>query len=309
MSYTGIDVSKASLDIHIRPEGVQWTTKNDAEGIVEMLSRLQSFQVDLVVMEATGGLEQEAANLLVAAGYPVAVVNPRQIRDFAKSTGKLAKSDKLDAGVIAHYAEAIKPANRHVVDVQGKALQELGRRRKQVVEMITIEKNRSKTVHDKVLESIHGHLSWLEKELQDIDHELKDEIENHPEWHEKNEILRSVPGVGPVTSIVLLSSMPELGKVNRKEIAALAGLAPYNRDSGTMQRKRVVWGGRAEVRSVLHMATLSAIRYNPKIKSFFESLTKAGKAFKVAMTACSRKLLTILNKMIHDRAMWQMAQV
>jgi transposase len=307
MSYVGIDVSKASLDIHIRPDGKQWRTSNDAEGIIELLSRLQSSQVDLVVMEATGGLEQGAANLLVAAGYAVAVVNPRQIKDFAKSTGKLAKSDKLDASVIAHYAEAIRPQHRHVVDEQGKALQELGRRRKQVVEMITVEKNRSGTAKGKVLESIHAHIVWLEKELKDIDQELKDEIKNHPEWQAKNEILRSVPGVGPVTTIVLLSSMPELGKVNRKEIAALAGLAPYNRDSGTMQGKRAVWGGRAEVRSVLYMATLSAIRFNPKIKSFFESLTKAGKVFKVAMTACSRKLLTILNKMIHDGTVWQMA--
>lgn len=307
MSYVGVYVSKASLDIHIRPEGMQWQTRNDAEGIVGMLSRLQSFQVDLVVMEATGGREQETANLLVAAGYRLAVVNPRQIKDFGKSTGKLAKSDKLDASVIAHYAEAIKPAIQHVVDKQGKALQELGRRRKQLVEMITAEKNRSGTAKSKVLESIHAHIAWLKKELNEIDDELEDEIKKHPEWREKDEILRSVPGVGPVTSIVLISSMPELGKVNRKEIAALAGLAPYNRDSGRMQGKRVVWGGRADVRSVLYMATLSAIRFNPKIKSFFERLTREGKAFKVAMRACSRKLLTILNKMIHDRTVWQMA--
>jgi len=306
MSYIGIDVSKDTLEVHARPEGTKWSVRNDKVGLTTLLKALKKLAVELVVMEATGGLEQEAADKLVKAGYGVAIVNPRQIKDFAKSTGKLAKGDALDAGVIAHYAEAIKPEHRHVVDEAGKALRELVRRRKQVVEMMAAEKNRSATAKGKVLGSIRAHIHWLQKELEDIDCDLKGEIKDQPEWREKDEILRSVPGVGPVTSIVLLSSLPELGCVNRKEIAALAGLAPFNRDSGTIHGKRVVWGGRADVRAILFMATMSATRCNPKIKDYYERLIKAGKEFKVAMTACSRKLLTILNKMIHDKTLWQM---
>lgn len=304
MSYIGIDVSKDTLEVHVRPEGTQWNTTNDKHGLITLVKTLKKCEVELIVMEATGGLEQEAADKLAKAGFGVAIVNPRQVKDFAKSTGKLAKSDKLDAGVIAHYAEAIKPEHRHVVDKVGQALKELVRRRRQVVDMIAAEKNRSVTAKGKALESIRSHIRWLQKELEEIDRDLEGEIKDQPEWKEKDEILRSVPGVGPVTSVVLLSSVTELGSVNRKEIAALAGLAPFNQDSGTMHGKRAVWGGRADVRSIMYMATLSAIRCNPKIKEFYDRLVKAGKAFKLAMTACSRKLLTILNKMIHDRTVW-----
>ena len=305
MSYIGIDVSKDTVDVQVRPEGSTCTLENVEKSLSKWIKTLNKIKVDLIVLEATGGYERKAVRLLLAAGYRVAVVNPRQVRDFAKSTGRLAKTDGIDAGVLAHYAEAIKPEPRPSINEDQERLQRLVSRRGQVIEMLTAEKNRSKLSEGQILKRIKVHIRWLQTELEAIDEELQDEIKNHPDLKEKDEILQSTPGVGPITSCVLLAALPELGAVNRKEIAALVGLAPYNRDSGKMKGQRTVWGGRQKVRAVLYMSTLTATRWNPKIKVFYERLRGAGKTAKEALTACARKLLTILNAMMKTQTRWQ----
>jgi transposase len=303
--FVGIDVAKDHLDIAVRPNGGEWTIPNDESSAMELAKRLKEIQPEVVVLEATGGYEMTAATSLAAAGLSVAVINPRQARDFAKSTGKLAKTDKLDAQVLAHFAEAIRPEVRFLSDEQSQKLQALVTRRRQLIEMLVAEKNRSPKSHKSTQKRIQEHISWLEKELDDLDQDMRKFIQESPLWRQKDQLLQSVPGIGPITSSVLLASLPELGSLDRKKIAALVGLAPFNRDSGNMRGKRSVWGGRAHVRSIFYMATLSAIKHNPVIKQFYTRLIEVGKKPKVAITACMRKLLTIINAMIKNSTTWR----
>lgn len=303
--YVGIDVSKDQLDIAVRPNGGEWTVPNDETSAMELAIRLKELQPEVVVIEATGGYEMTAACELATVGLPVAVVNPRQVRDFARSTGKLAKTDTLDAQILAHFGEAIHPEVRLLSDEQEQKLQALVTRRRQLTEMIVAEKNRYPKSHKTVQSRVQEHIDWLKNKLKDLDEDMKNFIQESPVWSGKDQLLRSVPGIGPITSSVLLASLPELGMLDRKKIAALVGVAPYNRDSGKMRGKRSVWGGRGHVRSMLYMATLSATRFNPVIKQFYDRLIQVGKLPKVALTACMRKLLTILNAIIRYVRPWR----
>jgi transposase len=305
----GIDVAKGHLDIAVRPSGEQWRVEYNEEGLAGLVQRMKEIGVELVVMEATGGYEVEVATVLAIAGIGVAVVNPRQVRDFAKSTGKLAKTDRLDAGMIAHFGEAIHPEARFLTDEQARQLEALVTRRRQLMEMLVSEKNRLHISHKKLQKRLLDHIEWLQHELDEIDRDLKQSIRESPIWREKDDLLRSVPGIGPVSASVLLASLPELGKLDRKKIAALVGVAPFNRDSGSLRGKRSIWGGRAHVRTILYMATLSATRYNPVIREFYQRLRKAGKEAKVALTACMRKLLTILNAILRNAIPWRLEPV
>lgn len=294
----GIDVSKARLDwaVHDPAEGGEVT--NDETGCRELLQRMLALKPKLIVVEATGGLETLIVSTLATAGLPVAVVNPRQVRDFAKASGRLAKTDTLDAKVLAHFGEAIKPPVRALKDEDTQALTALMVRRRQLVEMLTAEKNRLASAHPRLRKDVQVHIQWLEKRLNGVNQDLSGALKASPVWCEKAEILTSAKGVGPVLTVTILAGLPELGTLNRHEIAALVGTCPFNRDSGTMRGKRTIFGGRAEVRSVLHMATLTATRCNPVIKIFYDRLIKAGKKHKVALTACMRKFITILNAML-----------
>lgn len=303
--FVGIDISKTHLDIGINPSGEAWRETNTVEGIEQVVVRLKALKPSLIVAEATGGYEAEIATALALAGLPVAVVNPRQVRDFAKSLGKLAKTDRLDAAVLARFAQAIRPEARYLPDPQARELQALANRRKQLIEMIVSEKNRLLTAHARIKPSIQNVIDFLTHELDQLNDEIHDKIRQSDVWREKDDILQSMAGVGKVLSTVLLADLSELGALNRKEIAALAGLAPYNCDSGLMKGKRAIWGGRASVRNALYMAALSASRCNPVIRRFYEHLRKEGKVFKVAITACMRKMLTILNAMIRSMQMWK----
>jgi transposase len=306
--FVGVDVSKGTLDVAERPGGKRWTEANDEAGCAKAVQIIARLKPTLVVMEATGGYQAPLAAELADAGIPVAVVNPRQVRDFAKSTGALAKTDALDAHILAHFAEAIRPTPRPLPDADQQCLKALMARRRQIVEMITAENNRLAVSNKSVRPRIKTHLDWLHHELKRLDRELDKWIRNSPIWKEKEELLQSAPGVGHVVSRTLLSELPELGTMNRKEIAALAGVAPFNQDSGKGKGRRCIWGGRAAVRSALYMAALVASRHNPVIKVFYQRLLKAGKAKKVALTACMRKLLTILNTMLRDGRPWRLAE-
>jgi len=302
--YVGIDVAKARMDIAVHPSGKHWRVTNDDIGISQAVHQLQELSPALVVLEATGGIEVPLAAALAAANLPVVMVNPRQVRDFAKATGKLAKTDAIDARVIAHFAAIVTPPLRSLPDSQTRELAATLARRRQVVEMITAERNRLATSPKAVRERIKAHIAWLEKELTDINNDLTRSIRECSAWREKDNLLRTVPGVGPVLSVTLVSQLPELGTLNRRQVAALVGVAPLNRDSGTFRGKRTIWGGRASVRATLYMATLAAVRFNPVIRSFYRRLRAAGKESKVALTACMRKLLTILNSMLKHRTLW-----
>jgi transposase len=303
--YVGIDVSKDQLDIAVRPDGDTWSMPNDASGITEVVQRLAQLHPKLVVLEATGGLQMPLAAALATAGLPLAMVNPRQVRDFARATGRLAKTDRLDAQALAHFAEAVRPTPYPLPDVQTQELTALLTRRHQVVEMLTAEKNRRRaTRSEAVRQRVQDHIRWLEQELADLDDDLERTLRESPLWREKDNLLRSVPGIGRVVSITLLADLPELGTLSRHQIAALVGVAPLNRDSGRFRGKRMVWGGRARVRAALYMAALTASRYNPIIKAFYHRLCSAGKARKVALTACMRKLLIILNSMVKHQQTW-----
>jgi transposase len=304
--YVGIDVAKDRLDIAVRPTGDIWSVTNDAPGITDAVRRLARLHPKLVVLEATGGLQMPAAGALAAAGLPLAMVNPRQVRDFARATGQLAKTDRLDAQVLAHFAQAVGPAPHPLPDAQAQELTALLTRRHQVIEMLTAEKNRLRATRpDSVRQRVQEHIRWLEQELGGLDRDLDRTIRESPLWREKDNLLRSVPGIGPVVSITLLAELPELGTLSRHQIAALVGVAPLNRDSGRFRGKRMVWGGRARVRAALYMAALAATRHNPVIKAFYQRLCGAGKAKKVALTACMRKLLIILNSMLKHQQPWQ----
>ena len=302
--FVGIDVSKDRLDVAVRPTGKTWQVPYDAEGISFLVGNLRELVPQLVVLEATGGMELAVAGELALADVPIAVVNPRHVRDFARAAGKLAKTDALDAQVLAHFAEAMQPEPRPLPDATTQELKALVARRRQLVEMITAEKNRMRTATRRIRPKVQEHVRWLEENLEDLDQDLGDFMRSSPMWKDKDELLRSTPGVGPVLSMTLLSDLPELGALNRGEIAALVGVAPFNRDSGTLRGKRTVWGGRSQVRAALYMAALVATRYNPVLRDFYQRLCAAGKPKKVALTACMRKLLTILNVMVRDNRHW-----
>jgi transposase len=305
--YVGIDVAKDWLDVAQRPGGEAWRVASDETGVAALVERLKGVRPTLVVLEATGGLQIPAVAALAAAGLRTVVVNPRQVRQFAGATGRLAKTDAIDAQVLAQFGEAVRPEVRPLPDAATQELSALVARRRQLIEMLTAEKNRLRLAAEKVRPNIGAHIRWLEGELLDLEGGLGDVIRSSPVWRERDNLLRSVPGVGPVLSSVLLADLPELGKLSRKEVAALVGVAPLNRDSGLFRGRRQVWGGRSHVRTALYMATLVASRHNPAIKSFYQRLLSAGKAKKVALTACMRKLLTILNAMMRHQAPWQHA--
>lgn len=303
----GIDVSQSQLDVAVRP-GAGFSVTNDAPGWTTVVTQLRRLDPVRIVIEATGGLEVPLAGALAADGLPVVVVNPRQVRDFARATGQLAKTDALDAQILAHFAEVIRPQIRPLPDAQTQALAALATRRRQLIEMLTAEKNRLRTASPSIRKSLRAHMAWLHCARTQIDTELAQAIQDSPVWREKDDLLRSVPGVGPVLTTTVLANLPELGTLTNKQMAALVGVAPLNRDSGTLHGKRMVWGGRAQVRATLYMAAIVATRYNPTIKTFYHRLCGLGKAKKVALVACMRKLLTTLNAMLKHRTHWRVEQ-
>ena len=304
-SFIGIDVSKQQLEVAAHEREYQFRCANKASSFGELRAELIALRPALIVLEATGGLEMPVAHSLQAAGLPVVVVNPRQVRDFAKALGHLAKTDRLDALVLAHFAAAVQPAVRPVKALQETDLDALMGRRSQLSDMLTQEKNRRGSAATKATrDDIEEHIEWLEERIKELDEKLKDQLECSAVWKQKDEILQSVKGIGFVTSLSLLADCPELGQLNRHQIAKLVGVAPLNRDSGQQRGTRHIWGGRAQVRSKLYMATLAAIRSNPVIKSFYQRLIAHNKPKKIAIVACMRKLLTIINVMVRDNKPW-----
>lgn len=302
--FVGVDVSKDTLDV-ASSTGERWQTRNDDEPIGTLVARLSQLTPRLIVLEATGGFEAPLASALALAQLPVVVVNPRQVRHFAKATGRLAKTDRIDAALLAAFAEAIKPEVRPVKDAFAEALSAVLTRRRQLIGMLTAERNRLVTAPPVLRKDLKAHIHWLAKRVKDTDAQLTDLMRSSPVWREKEDLLATVKGVGRVTAQTLLADLPELGRLNRKQIAALVGVAPFNHDSGTFRGHRRIWGGRAQVRAVLYMAALSAKRFNPVIRIFYERLVAAGKPKKVALVACMRKLLTILNAMLHTGTPWR----
>jgi transposase len=303
--YVGVDVSKETLDMAVHASEQRWEFANTVKGIDETLPILGNLSPALVVLEATGGMEYPLAAALAVANIPVAVVNPRRVRDFARATGRLAKTDAIDALMLADFAAAIHPPSRPLPDDQAQELKAILTRRGQLIEMLTAERNRLHSARSKAVKAhIQAHIAWLEKEMIQINDDLGHSIRETPAWQEKDDLLKSVPGVGPVLSTTLLADLPELGALNRRRIAALVGVAPFNCDSGHLRGKRTIWGGRAVVRSALYMSTLVATRYNPVIRGFYQHLLAVGKPKKVALTACMRKLLTILNAMLKHQTPW-----
>lgn len=303
--YVGVDVSKQQLDVAVSPNGSRGRFPNDDVGFDQLATWLGDPAGVLVVFEATGGYQTAAVAALAQAGFAVVVVNPRWVRDYARSQGRLAKTDRLDAQLIAEFASKSDLQVRPLRDAQSRLLQELMSRRRQLLEMQTMERNRRHQASPSVAASIEQHLQWLKAELKQLDDELDDQIRQSPMWRAQDKLLRSVPGVGEVTSRTLLAELPELGHLSNRQIAALAGVAPLNRDSGQSVGHRSIWGGRAVVRSALYMAIVSAHRHNPVIARYYAHLRKQGKPFKVAMVACMRKLLIILNTMFKQGQPWQ----
>ena len=302
--FVGIDVAKAALDVAVSPTAERWTLAYTEREVTGLVPRLTALDPALVVLEATGGLEGPLAGALAAAGLPVVVVNPRQVRAFAKAPGRLAKTDALDAAVLAHFAAVVRPTPRPLPDAATQSLAALVTRRRQLVEMLTAERNRLGSAPRVLRAEIQAHITWLKRRLGRLDADLHQAIRTSPAWRVQDDLLQSVPGVGPVLAVTLLASLPELGTLNRKAIAALVGVAPLNRDSGTRRGRRMVWGGRAAVRAVLYMGTLVAVRHNPVLRAFYQRLRAVGKLPKVALTACMRKLLTILNAMLKQQTRW-----
>lgn len=300
----GIDVSKARLDVALSTAEAGWSFPNSEAGVRELVDRLRAIAPVLVVMEATGGFEVPVAAALAAAEVPVVIVNPRQVRDFAKATGQLAKTDAIDARILARFAVQVRPVVRTLPDAEARTLDALLGRRRQIVEMITAEKNRLGFALAPLHKGIEKHIRWLERQLADVDHDLDERIRRSPIWKAKSNLLQEVPGVGPNLARTLIAELPELGHLSHKQIAALVGVAPIARDSGSFRGKRMIWAGRAPVRSALYMSIWSASRWNPVIRVFYRRLREKGKPPKVAQVACMRKLLTILNAMIRDGAPW-----
>ena len=303
-AYVGVDVSKSSLDLNVLPGGQTKQFSNDDKGVTQLVKFLRKVDPTLIVFESTGGLEMLAVSCLVERQLPVVVINPRQVRDFAKATGRLAKTDAIDAGTIARFARDIRPTIRPFKDEQTQALTALNTRRRQLVDMLVAEKNRLHTALKPNHKNIEQHIRWLEKALSDINSDIDQMIKQSPTWRKNDKILQSFKGVGPVTSATLLCDLPELGSLDRKKIAALVGVAPLNCDSGKYRGRRRIMGGRAEVRRSLYMAAVAALRYNPSIKSFYDRLIDAGKPPKLALTACMRKILVTLNAMMKNRSYW-----
>ena len=303
--FVGIDISKLTLDVGTFPDNTSFTLTNDEAGHEALLVALQPYPVQLIVLEATGGLQAAVAAKLIQAGFPVAVVNPRQVRDFARALGRLAKTDRIDALVLARFAEAIKPPPRELPDANTQRLAAQVARRRQLVEMRTAEQNRLTAAHTSPRKDIKEHIDWLSARIKDVDDDIDQALKDSPVWLEQATLLSSVKGIGPTTSATLLALLPELGQLNRRQISALVGVCPFNRDSGQLRGQRTIFGGRAPVRAALYMAALSAMRYNPSIKDFYQRLRQAGKPSKVAIVACMRKLLTILNAIIRDGQPWQ----
>jgi len=303
--FVGVDVSKDSLDVAIGTQKEIITFVNDQKGVDSLVKKLKRIDAQLIVFESTGGYELLATSCLAEAGLAVVIVNPRQVRDFAKSAGILAKTDAIDARVIARFAEAVKPEVRPLKDHQTSELSALVARRRQIIEMIVAERNRLKLANKRNKKDIKDHIRWLQKRLDKMESDIGKMIQSSPIWRCKDDILQSVPGIGPVTSASLICDLPELGVLSPKKIAMLAGLAPLNCDSGKYKGRRRIWGGRGSVRSGLYMATMAAIRCNPAIKGFYQRLIAAGKCHKVAATACMRKLLIIVNAMLRDQTLWQ----
>ena len=303
-TYVGIDVAKEMLDVALRPTGERWRVAHDAAGLEQLVAALAALAPARVVLEATGGLELELVAALAAAALPVVVVNPRQTRDFARATGTLAKTDALDAAVLAHFAEAVRPPLRPLSDAQSQTLRQLLARRRQLVAMLVAEGQRLTRAGAAVRPGIEAHLAWLEQHLSALEDELRQALQQSPVWRERDQLLRSVPGVGEQLSLTLLAELPELGRLDRRAIAALVGVAPFNRDSGRLRGRRTIWGGRARVRAMLYMGALSASRHNPVIRACYQRLLAAGKPKKVALTACMRKLLVILNAMLKHHTPW-----
>lgn len=303
--WVGIDVSKAKLDVYLEPSGEHWSTTNNPAGIDQLLEQLRAFAIALVVVEATGGMEQAVSQALSAAEIAVAVVNPRQSRDFAKAVGRLAKTDSIDAQVLARYGQAVRPPVRALASEATKELQELVLRRRQLVEMVSAERNRQSAARsERAKADIERHIEWLHGEVKHLDEQIQQQLDQSQQWQQQQQLLQSVPGVAAVTASTLIALLPELGQLNRQQIAALAGVAPINCDSGQWRGKRFVMGGRAAVRWVLFMAALVATRFNPQIKAFYHRLLAQGKAKKVALVACMRKLLVILNAMLKHNQPW-----
>jgi transposase len=302
-TYVGIDVAKDKLDVAVGGEGEEWQVTNDEDGHAELRSRLAEVKPALIVMEASGGYEALAAGVLWEAGLQVAVVNPAQVRDFARGMGKRAKTDRIDARLLAVFAETVRPAVHEPADEQAQELKALVLRRRQLLEMLTMEKNRRRLVPEGAArKSLDKHIAWLEEALRRADHDIDQAVRGSPLWREKEELLRSAKGIGPVNARSLLVELPELGQLDRGKIAALVGVAPFDFESGNFKGKKIIQGGRMPVRNALYMAALSAARWNPSIRPFYERLLARGKVKKVALVACMRKLLVILNAMVRDKA-------
>ena len=304
--YVGMDVSKASIDICVS-DGEVWQVANDDRSMEELRARIAAMQPALVVLEATGGYELRAAGALAAAQLPVAVVNPRQVRSYARSVGQLAKTDRIDARILARFAAAVRPEPRPLPDADTDELDALITRRRQVVAMLTAEENRLQMAAPVTRKQIKAHIGWLRRQLTKVDADIDRLVRGSPLWRVKDDLLQTVPGIGDTTSRTLLALLPELGTLNEKQIAALVGLAPFNRDSGSLRGRRRVWGGRARVRTALYMAALVGTRRNPILKAFYGRLRDAGKPAKVALVACMRKLLIIVNAMVRDGRAWDAA--
>ena len=304
--FIGIDVAKDSFDVAARHHDLRLKLTYDAAGIDQLIQKLRPLGVCFIVLEATGGYQRRLAAELQAAGFAVAVANPRQVRDFARATGRLAKTDRLDAAILAQFGEQVRPRLLAATSENQQEIQDLVARRRQLIQLQTMEKNRKGTTRSKLaLQSIDKVLQTLTKQIEQLDAELAERVRNDDHWKHKDKLLQSAPGVGAVTSTALLADLPELGQLNRQEIAALVGLAPYNRDSGQHTGQRSIWGGRASVRCALYMAALTARQHNPTIRAFADRLEKAGKCFKVVLIACMRKLLTILNLMVKNNTPWK----
>jgi transposase len=306
--FVGIDVSKDRLDVHVRPSREAFAVTRDGKGLEELIDRLRALEPQLIAIEATGGFETIAAAAIAGAALPLAIVNPAQVRHFAQAVGKRAKTDPLDAEVIAHFAEAVKPPVRPVPDAQARLLADLVARRRQIIEMIVAERQREKRAAiARVRKGILRHVRMLEKELLDVDTDIGTLVRGSPAWREKEELLVTVPGVGNTLARTFLAELPELGRLNRREIASLAGLAPFTRQSGRWKGKSMIGGGRAALRAALYMAALSAIRCNRSMKVFYQRLLSAGKPKMVGLIAVARKILIILNAMLRDKTQWQPA--
>jgi len=307
--FVGIDVSKHRLDVHVRPSGEQWSVDNDVDGHAVLVEKLAALKPSLIVLEASGGYQAQVVGELALAQLQVAVVNPRQVRDFARATGRLAKTDLIDALVLAHFAESIRPEPRPMVDEQTLELQALMVRRRQLIDMRTAEKNRLDTCGvQRVRKDIEKAISWLTRRIGEVDTDIDKMIRRTPLWRDREDLLSSAIGIGKTSARTLMTGLPELGTLNRRQVAALVGLAPFNNDSGQRFGKRSIRGGRPDVRAVIYMATLAAARFNPQIRTMYQRLLAAGKLKKVALVACARKLLTILNAMVRDNTSWRTSE-